>query len=278
MTYFELRKRIVEQLFDICPNEADREATIILEYSSNLSRAEIVSKNKEPVPASVEATVKEVLKKRTTRIPLAYILGKTGFMGYMFNCQYGVLIPRPDTEFVCEKALELIDSNSHIADICCGSGCIGLSLAKHKNVKVDLFDISTEAIELTKRNALELCVEENISVYQRNLFDNNFFDGCEKYDVIVSNPPYIRTEVLKELSPEVQKEPKWALDGGSDGVIFYRRLIKVCPPMIKKGGHLVLEIGYDQREEITKICESKGYSCRIYKDYGNNDRVCIIDL
>ena len=278
MTYFELKKFLVDKLFSICPNEAEREATLILEQSGGLTRSEIVAKYKEPAGEAVEARTKQLLGMRLKRIPLAYVLGKTGFMGCLFQCRPGVLIPRPDTETVCEKALEFVGKDSLVADVCSGSGCIGLSIAKIRNARVDLFDISKEAVELSRMNARELGVEKQVRIFQRNLFDGGVFEGCGKYDVIVSNPPYIRTEVIDKLSPEVKNEPKWALDGGSDGMLFYRRLLKVCPPMINAGGHLVLEIGYDQKDAIEDLCQSRGYLCRVYKDYGNNDRVCVVDF
>lgn len=278
MTYFELRKYLVDKLFDICPNEAEREACIILEHSSGLDRGQIVAKYKEPVSEKVEKDTKELLGIRLRRVPLAYVTEKTGFMGYTLQCRPGVLIPRPDTETVCEKAMEYIHEGDHIADVCCGSGCIGLALVKKKNVTADLFDISDEAVKLSMLNAKELGVTDKVRILKRNLFDNDFFDSREKYDVIVSNPPYIKTEVIDSLSPEVKREPKWALDGGRDGMLFYRRLLKVCPPMIKSGGHLVLEIGYDQKQAIMDLCSSKGYTCAVYKDYGNNDRICVVDF
>ena len=278
MTYFELKKYLVDKLFAICPNEAEREASIILEHSSGLDRGLIVAKYKEPVSEKVELDTKELLNIRLKRVPLAYVTGKTGFMGLTLQCRPGVLIPRPDTETVCEKAMEFIREGDHIADVCCGSGCIGLSLAKKKNVSADLFDISDEAVKLSMLNAKELGVTNKVRILKRNLFNSDFFDSCEKYDLVVSNPPYIKTEDINNLSPEVKREPKWALDGGRDGVLFYRRLLKVCPPMIKPGGHLVLEIGYDQKDAVTDLCSSKGYACEVYKDYGNNDRICVVNF
>ena len=218
-------------------------------------------------------------ERRNTREPLEYILGKAWFYGICFDVTDGCLIPQADTEIVCEKLISRLKSGARFADICTGSGCIALAaLANTKNTVAIGYDISESALSVAKGNAEKLGLASRFLAQKADVFAPDFLEQEEPFDVIVSNPPYIETDVIETLSPEVRHEPHIALDGGKDGLDFYRRLLEVCPRHIKKGGSLLMEIGYDQREALTTLCRAHGFSFEFYRDFGGNDRVCAVFL
>lgn len=230
---------------------------------------------------SEEACVKAeaLAERRNTREPLEYILGKAWFYGICFDVTDGCLIPQADTEIVCEKLISKLKSGARFADICTGSGCIALAaLANTKNTVAIGYDISESALSVAKGNAEKLGLTARFLAQKADVFAPDFLEQEEPFDVIVSNPPYIETAVIETLSPEVRREPHIALDGGADGLDFYRRLLDVCPKHIKKGGALLMEIGYDQREALTTLCRAHGFSFEFYRDFGGNDRVCAVFL
>ena len=274
MTYHELKKIIENELSSIS-DEKEREALLIIEHASHFSYSDILLNYKNECPKEEQNIVFDILKRRLNREPLQYILGKVSFFDVEILVKKNVLIPRFDTEVVCEKANELLKDGFRVADICCGSGCIGLSLAKHKDIILDCFDISNDAISLTKENANNLGIT-NVNVYQRDVFSSNFLENCPKYDLIISNPPYIETKEIENLQEEVKNEPILALDGGEDGLLFYRRILELSSNMLNKDGYIIFEIGYNQGDAIKNICRMNDYSCVVFKDYGGNDRGCII--
>ena len=218
-------------------------------------------------------------ERRNTREPLEYILGKAWFYGICFDVTKDCLIPQADTEIVCEKLISRLESGARFADICTGSGCIALAaLINTENTIAVGYDISEPALSVARRNAEKLGLTDRFLAYRADVFSPDFLTNAEPFDVIVSNPPYIETKVIATLSPEVRHEPHIALDGGADGLDFYRRLLDVCPPHIKKGGILLMEIGYDQREALDVLCRERGFSFEFYRDFGGNDRVCAVFL
>lgn len=225
------------------------------------------------------ARAEALVQRRNTREPLEYILGKAWFFGLCFDVTDDCLIPQADTEIVCEKLIARLKNGARFADICTGSGCIALAaLSNTKNTVAVGYDISAAALAIAKQNAKKLGLQDRFSAQRADVFSPDFLDGEEPFDLIVSNPPYIETAVIETLSPEVQREPHIALDGGTDGLDFYRRLLDVCPTHIKKGGALLLEIGYDQRESLEALCKAHGFPCEFYRDFGGNDRVCAVYL
>lgn len=196
-------------------------------------------------------------------------------MWLSFFVDENVLIPQPDTEILVEEAIKYanqIKENVEILDMCTGSGCIGVALAKHvKNAKVTLVDISTKALEVAKKNAKENEVKEKVNFIQSDMFENI----KSKFDVIVSNPPYIKTKVINELDLQVQNEPHLALDGGENGLKFYEILINEAPKYLKENGKIFLEIGYDQKKEVEELARNSKFYKEIetVKDLANNDRV-----
>lgn len=220
-----------------------------------------------------EEQVKEfesLIKKRAEHIPLQYITGEQEFMGMVFHVNSNVLIPRQDTETLVEEALKRIQSGMRIMDMCTGSGCVLISILKNaKGCTGDGFDVSKQALLVAKENAK---LNDISAEFERSdLFDN----VVGKYDMIVSNPPYIRSDVIPTLMPEVaQFEPMLALDGKEDGLYFYRKIISESKDYLNEAGWLLFEIGYDQGLEVSDMMKNAGYKevC-IIKDLAKNDRV-----
>ncbi len=255
------------------------EASIIsrslLQYVLKIDRNKLVINKDEEVENNKENEYIGYIKEVAAGKPVQYITNKQEFMGLSFFVDENVLIPQPDTEILVEEAIKYanqIKENVEILDMCTGSGCIGVALAKHvKNAKVTLVDISTKALEVAKKNAKENEVKEKVNFIQSDMFENI----KSKFDVIVSNPPYIKTKVINELDLQVQNEPHLALDGGENGLKFYEILINEAPKYLKENGKIFLEIGYDQKKEVEELARnSKLYKeIETVKDLANNDRV-----
>lgn len=210
------------------------------------------------------------LKKRSEHIPLQYIVGETEFMGLPFKVNSSVLIPRQDTETLVEEALKVAKQGMKVLDMCTGSGCIIISILHHgKDLEGYASDISRHAINVAKENAKLNQVA--VSFETGDLFDH--IKG--KYDIIVSNPPYIRTDEISKLMPEVQNfEPFDALDGKEDGLFFYRRIVEQAGDYLNPGGHLLFEIGHDQGTDVSELMVQAGFKdVRVIKDLAGNDRV-----
>lgn len=214
-------------------------------------------------------------------VPIQYIVNNQEFFGLDFYVNESVLIPQPDTEILVEETINLIQKMENIPnkklkilDLCTGSGAIGISIAK--NVEKSIVyasDISENALEIAKKNAMT----NNIDI---NFIKSNLFENInEKFNIIVSNPPYIETEVIKTLSEEVRKEPVIALDGGIDGLDFYRKIAAEAKKYLENNGYLALEIGYNQKDTVEEILKQNSYK-NIYskKDFANNDRIVIAQI
>ncbi len=225
-----------------------------------------------------EQLFNKFIEERLNNRPIAYIVGNREFMGLDFYVQEGVLIPRPDTEILVEEVIELAKDKGkvNILDIGTGSGAITVSLAKYlENAKVTSVDISDIALEIGKRNAMENNVADRIDFIKSDLF--SALDKNLKFDIIVSNPPYIKREVIETLDKQVKDfEPYNALEGGIDGLDFYRAITTQAKDFLKEGGILAYEVGHDQSEDISKLMEMDGYT-NIYtrKDLQQIDRVVI---
>ena len=221
--------------------------------------------------------IMDAAQKRLKRIPLAYIFGRTEFYGYKFKVDENVLIPRIDTEILVEKLIEDIKNANKIVsvlDIGTGSGAIAITVQKETGAKVTAVDISEKALEIAKFNANQNKVD--VKIFKSDLFDNV---KDEKFDFVVSNPPYIETDVCETLDPEVVlNEPILALDGGVDGLKFYRKIVDAAPLFLNQHGKLYFEIGYNQAEAVSKLLKDKFKNIQVYKDYGNNDRVVVGEL
>lgn len=218
-----------------------------------------------------------LINLRKDKMPIKYILGECEFMGLDFNVKKGVLIPRCDTEILVENALEKIKNNDYIniADICCGSGAIGISVGKFlDNTNVYCCDISKVACNVTLENINKFNLKNRVKVYESDLL-NESIENKRKFDVILSNPPYIETNVIPKLMEDVKKyEPYIALCGGEDGLDFYRRITKQSLKVLNKNGIIGFEIGYNQREDVSNILLENGFSkIECIKDLSGMDRV-----
>lgn len=216
------------------------------------------------------------IEKLQKGIPLQYITHIQEFMGMDFYVDENVLIPQPDTEILVEEVLNLIgkQENLSLLDMCTGSGAIAVSIAKNtNNCKVYAVDISNSALEVAKKNAIRNEVDEKIEFINSNMFEK--LDINKKFDIIVSNPPYIETDIIKQLDIQVQNEPKIALDGGFDGLDFYRNILANSKKYLKENGTIAMEIGYNQRKAVTDLFKTQYKNIYCKKDLSGNDRVIV---
>lgn len=260
--------------------EAQLDARLLLEWCCGTDRNTLLVHGDRAILVEEYDRYRQAVDKRSKRIPLQYITGEQEFMGLTFMVNENVLIPRQDTEILVEEVLKNLHDGMHILDLCTGSGCILLSLLQYSNDSTGIgADYSEPALQVARQNAeriLGTCAaaeKERALFRQGDLFQA--IDKEEKFDIIVSNPPYIRTDVIKTLMPEVRDyEPILALDGREDGLFFYRRIIEQAGDYLYGGGMLFLEIGYDQGEDVSCLLREAGYTdVEIYKDYAGNNRV-----
>lgn len=223
--------------------------------------------------------IKYFVKQRLKGKPLNKISKKAYFYGEEFFVNTHVLSPRKETELLVEVILQdlnaINNSTSQILDLCCGSGAIGLTLAKHKpNAFVTLSDISLRALRVTKKNQKKLNVAKNTKTIKADLFKG--LKKEERFDIIVCNPPYIATSEIESLQKGVKKyEPKLALDGGQDGLKFYKFIAEQCSNFLTEKGKIYLEIGFNQNEVVSSLFEQKGFNTICIKDYSGLDRIIV---
>ena len=235
----------------------------------------------EDIDESKVEIIKTIIDKRKNSFPLQYILGEREFWGMDFKVSEGVLIPRQDTEILIEETLKKLKDNKHKSnlkgfEIGVGSGIISITLLKEiETLTMIGVDINDKAIELTKANALKHEVSDRLCILNSNLFEK--INKENQFDFIISNPPYIETKVIDSLQEDIkQHEPKLALDGGEDGLDFYRAIIEQSKSYISPEGFIAFEIGYNQAEAVKKIFVENGYpNVTIAKDLAGFDRVVI---
>lgn len=226
------------------------------------------------------AELEAAVSRRAERYPLQYLIGEWDFYRQKYKVNENCLIPRQDTELLVEKLVSLLPKGARFLDLCTGSGCIAVStLAEREDTSACALDLFSETVALAKENAYLNGVGERFECAARDVLDDAtptlYADGS--FDAVVSNPPYIASDIVtNELEKELSFEPRAALDGGDDGLIFYRAIVKNYARLLKKGGFMAFEIGYDQADALCAIAESEGMSCEIFKDYGGNDRVAIL--
>ena len=266
MTYIELKKRLIVLGADDPGGEA---AALI-----GKPREWCLCNPSAPLPDFIE----ERLRQRESGEPLQYILGEAWFYGYPFKVSPACLIPQPDTEVAVELAIRHAEYGMHILDLCTGSGCIALSILKeNKSLTADAVDISADALAIAQENAHMLGVDERVRFYRADVFsDPRIPLLISAAHLILSNPPYINTDVIPTLSEEVQREPHIALDGGTDGMDFYRHFVRGLAPHMKPDARMILEIGYDQGERMEALCREAGFVCTLHRDFGGNVRVAEI--
>ena len=255
---------------------AQLDTEILISKAINKNREYIILNHDKALNEENLKYFKKLIQERATKKPIAYILNKKFFWKNEFYVNENTLIPRPDTEIIVEQILKITKNknNLRILDIGVGSGCILLSILKEKkNFYGTGIDISKNSLDISRINAKKLFVDERVKFFQSDV--DKFDQG--KYDIIVSNPPYIKNSDLKYLESDVLKfEPKLALDGGLDGLSVIRKVIRKSSELIKKNGRFVLEIGFDQKNKVISLLKQKGfYINSINKDLANNDR-CIV--
>lgn len=271
MTYGQLYAYGVAELTKADITEAQLDARLLLEYVCHTDRNELLVHSADERSAIEEEFYRMLIQKRTTRMPLQYITGEQEFMGLTFKVNEHTLIPRQDTEILVEECMRHLYDGMRVLDMCTGSGCILLSLMKYSNECEGIgVDISEEALKVARKNS-EMLGLKNSDFIQGDLFEN--VRGA--FDMIVSNPPYIASEVIETLMPEVREyEPMQALDGMKDGLFFYRKIIAEAEKYMNTGARLFFEIGYDQGEAVSKLMQEAGFKdVKVVKDYAGLDRV-----
>lgn len=270
MTYREAMKWGIELLAQAGIEEAKIDAWLLVEAVCKVNLTFYYSHMEDDLTTEHQSEYEIAVRKRAERIPLQYITGEQEFMGLNFKVNSNVLIPRQDTETLVEEVLKVCQPKMRVLDLCTGSGCIAISLLKNAHgMAVTGSDISKQALLVAKDNAKVHEVE--IDWVRSNLFENI----NERFDLIVSNPPYVAQSEILSLMPEVRDfEPIGALDGGVDGLDFYRQIVAQGKDYLNKDGYLYLEIGYDQGPAVTNMMCAAGYrEVSVIKDLAHHERV-----
>lgn len=267
MTINELTKYATNNGIDIL------DAKELLKYELNVDSNYLVVNFKNEIENGKEKEILNAIEQIKNGKPLQYVTHRQQFMGLNFFVNESVLIPQPDTEVIVQDAIDTIkDMNTNcnrkieVLDLCTGSGAIAISIEKYIGEKANIFasDISEKALDVARKNEKTILNKECIKFIKSNMFENIE----EKFDLIVTNPPYIKSDEIKNLAKDVQNEPRIALDGGKDGLDFYRYLRKNTQKHLNKNGTLIMEIGYDQKEDVLNLFENA--ICK--KDFAGNDR------
>lgn len=284
ITFGDLLNIGIRRLEEARVDGAKRDAESLLLHLARADRSFLFVHRNDSTDEYQAESYFQMIDRRAAGEPLQYIVGEQEFMGLSFEVNPAVLIPRQDTETLVELALEAAKEKKmpvSILDMCCGSGAIAVSAAHFlPGAKVTACDISAEALEVARRNAARNGLENRVEFRQSDLFEGlrhrKIFSGRETFDMILSNPPYIATDVIDTLQTEVREhEPMLALDGGTDGLDFYRRIAADAADSLKDGGIMMLEIGHDQGISVPMLLEETGRYCdiRVHKDLAGLDRV-----
>ena len=261
LTYRDLLRKGTERLQSVCPEDAAFDARQLLLLASGLSQTALLLHADQAVPAAVEDQYVPLLQQRAEGIPLQYLLGEWDFYGNTFFVGEGVLIPRPETECLVDFALDYIHQQQgwqtrtwNILDLCAGTGCIGISLLLQvPNATVYFLEKSEAAVSFLRRNVEQYGLQDRTVIRQGSLFDGFQAASFPVPDVLLSNPPYLRTEELEQLQTELKREPVLALDGGKDGLSFYRNLREQWLPHLPSGSFFAVEGGEDQAPQIAAL-------------------------
>lgn len=291
MNYREVYLNGVKRLEEAKVADAKLDARLLLEFVCGTDRNTLFLHPELAVTEEQEKSYVNNIKTRSDRIPLQHIIGTQEFMGLEFYVNKDVLIPRQDTEILVEEVMPHVHDGMRILDLCTGSGCILISLLQYSNHCAGVgTDVSGAALQVAARNAEHILTAKGMTVRMGGAVPQkdevHFVQGDlwkaldphgldKKFDIIVSNPPYIASEIIPTLEPEVAvHEPAAALDGGEDGLVFYRRIVASAGNYLMRGGMLFFEIGYDQAEAVSGLMADAGFiDIEIKKDYGGLDRV-----
>ncbi len=277
MTYRECYEQGCRTLQAAGIEEAILDARLLLEAVCGTDRNDLLVHGEQPVMPQAEEKYLNWIRQRAEHIPLQQLTGEQDFMGLTFSVNEHVLIPRQDTEILVEEVLKELHDRMRILDMCTGSGCILLSLLHYSNDCEGLgVDLSAEALEVAGRNVLKVLTPEKAE--HAHFLQSDLFEKVEgKFEIIVSNPPYIASAKVDKLMPEVRDhEPRMALDGTEDGLHFYRRIIKEAGKHLVNSGMLFFEIGYDQGQAVSELMRAGGYrEVQVVQDYAGLDRVVL---
>ncbi len=265
MTLAELSRTLAEMGVP----DPSTEARLLLSHLFDLSPAAILA---EPMRRYESDALSDALARRKKREPLQHILGEVFFYGERYTVSADCLIPRADTELLVEEAIRRLPKGAVFADLCTGSGCIALSVLAHRpDLSAIAADLSGAALAIAKKNAVSLGLSDRIRFFECDLLRDPLPFALPEY--LLSNPPYIQQSVLPTLAPELAYEPKMALDGGEDGLLFYRSFLSRFSPKL-----FLLEIGYDQGDALLSLSLDAGYQAQIFRDAGGCDRVAVLEL
>ena len=277
MTYRECYEQGCRTLQAAGIEEAALDARLLLEAVCGTDRNDLLVHGEQQVAPEAEEKYLNWIRQRAEHIPLQQLTGEQGFMGLTFNVNEHVLIPRQDTEILVEEVLKELHDGMRVLDMCTGSGCILLSLLHYSNDCEGLgVDLSAEALEVAGRNVLKVLTPEKAE--PAHFLQSDLFEKVEgKFEIIVSNPPYIASAEVEKLMPEVRDhEPRMALDGTEDGLYFYRRIIEEAGKHLVSSGMLFFEIGYDQGQAVSELMRTEGYcKVQVVQDYAGLDRVVL---
>ena len=277
MTIMEAIKKGMIELKNSNIESPKLKSRLLMQFTLNKPRQYVIVNDMKELNKDEEKKYFDAILKMRKGIPLEHITHQKEFMKLNFFVDENVLIPRQDTEILVEEVIKIAQkiNAKKILDLCTGSGAIAVSLAKYlPETEITAIDISNEALKIAKKNAINNEVENQITFISSDMFTNL---NDEKFDIIVSNPPYIKRNAIESLDEEVKKEPYIALDGGEDGLYFYRKIIKESYQFLKYGGYLCLEIGFDQKIDVIELIENEEKFENTYskKDLYDNDRVII---
>lgn len=280
MTISEAIKKGMIELKNGNIEEPKLKSRLLMQYVLKQTRQYVIVNDMEQLDKNKEIQYFENIKKLRKGIPIEHITHQKEFMKLMFFVDKNVLIPRQDTEILVEEVISIAKkiNAKNILDLCTGSGAIAVSLTKYlPQTEITAIDISNEALKIAKKNAISNNVENQITFISSDMFTNL---NEEKFDIIVSNPPYIKTNVIEELDMQVKNEPYIALDGGKDGLEFYKKIINESYQYLKFNGYLCLEIGFDQKIDVIELIENTERFIGTYskKDLFDNDRIVVTRL
>lgn len=280
MTISDAIKKGMIELKNVNIEEPKLKARLLMQYVLNESRQYVIVNDMEQLDKAKEKQYLEEIKILKKGVPIEHITHQKEFMKLSFFVDKNVLIPRQDTEILVEEVIKIAKKINarKVLDLCTGSGAIAVSLAKYlPQAEITAIDISNDALKIAKKNAISNNVQNQITFISSDMFTNL---GEEKFDIIVSNPPYIKTNVIKNLDIQVQNEPYIALDGGKDGLDFYKKIINESYQYLKYNGYLCLEIGFDQKIDVIELIENIERFTGTYskKDLFDNDRIIVTRL
>ena len=269
MNLFELKKELCQAF--IKANIDKQEVDILICEALDIRLDDLYKTTS--ISQKMAQKVKKMAKKRLNGMPIQKIFKRAYFFDYVFYINNNVLCPRPETELLTEEVIKLAHSDSKILDLCTGSGCIAITVQKKTGIKVVASDISKKALYVAKKNA------KNLGANVKFVFSNMFENIKQKFDIIVSNPPYIPTKICQTLDREVKDfDPIISLDGGEDGLDFYKIICENAKDYLNKNGKVLLEVGINQAKIVEKMLKNAGFYTKIKKDYNNIDRIVIGEL